>query len=367
MTVTGIKEVAARAGVSVGTASRALSGNGSVAATTRARVLAAAKELNFVRSYNASSLVTGRSRIIGVIVPSVDRWYFAKVVAGIAEELITVGYDLALYNIFGDRDHQDAVLGDFLMRQRLDAVLPVSLELTTEELTRMLSIRRPVVGIGGPMPGVPTIGIDHFAAASLATGHLLGLGHQKIAHVSGGTDPYRDFKLSDQRQAGFEHEMEKAGTPIRPEWIIASDFTVQDAYKKARTLLAMPERPTAVFAASDEMAIGVMLAARDLGLQVPHDLSVVGIDGHELGETFGLTTIQQFPRKQGQQAARRLLQKLSETAAPSNGAVGSSPVAGPGIQESPPLDNLHELISTEFLVRSSTAVPRSSARVPGRT
>jgi DNA-binding LacI/PurR family transcriptional regulator len=362
MTVTGIKEVAARAGVSVGTASRALSGNGSVAAGTRKRVLTAAQELNFVRSYNASSLVTGRSRIIGVIVPSVDRWYFAKVVAGIAEELITVGYDLALYNIFGDRDHQDAVLEDFLMRQRLDAVLPVSLELTPEELTRILSIRRPIVGIGGPMPGVPTIGMDHFAAGSLATAHLLGLGHERIAHISGGIDPYRDFKLTDQRQTGFENEMKKAGATVRPEWIIASDFTLQDAYQKARSLLAMPERPTAVFAASDEMAIGVILAARDLGLQVPYDLSVVGIDGHELGETFGLTTIQQFPRQQGQQAARKLLQKLSKKAVAFDEGNETGGRDMPTTGGSLPPDNLHELLDTKFLVRHSTAVPRSRAQ-----
>ena len=355
--MTGIREVAARAGVSVGTASRALSGNGSVAAGTRERVLAAARELNFVRSYNASSLVTGRSRIIGVIVPSVDRWYFAKVVAGISEELMSVGYDLALYNIFGDRDHQDAVLGDFLMRQRLDAVLPVSLELTPEELARILSIRRPVVGIGGPMPGVPTVGMDHFAAGSLATAHLLGLGHKRIAHLSGGIDPYRDFNLTDKRQAGFESEMEKAGVQVRPEWVIASDFTLPDAYRKARRLLAMPERPTAVFAASDEMAIGVILAARELGLQVPYDLSVVGIDGHELGETFGLTTIEQFPRRQGQHAARRLLDTLSGQRVRSGGpgeASAPEPAAGEGL----PDGELHELIASDFLVRNSTAVPR---------
>jgi DNA-binding LacI/PurR family transcriptional regulator len=208
--------------------------------------------------------------------------------------------------------------------------------------------------------------MDHFAAGSLATAHLLGLGHERIAHVSGGIDPYRDFKLNDQRQAGFENEMKKAGAPIRPEWIIASDFTLQDAYQKARSLLAMPERPTAVFAASDEMAIGVILAARDLGLQVPHDLSVVGIDGHELGETFGLTTIQQFPRQQGQKAARKLLQKLSKKTGPFDEANESGGNGMPTTAESQSPDKSHELLDTEFLVRHSTAVPRRNARTAER-
>lgn len=355
--MTGIKQVAARAGVSTATASRALSGNGPVAASTRERVLAAAHELNFVRSYNASSLATGRSRNIGVIVPSVDRWFFANVVVGVSEELLKVGYDLALYNIFGERDHQEAVLKDFLMRQRLDAVLPVSLELTSEELARLLSTGRPVVGIGGPMPGVPTIGIDHFAAGALATAHLIGLGHRRIAHLSGGMDPYRDFRLTDQRQAGYESEMDHAGVPIRPEWVIVSDFTLQDAYYKARQLLGAPQRPTAVFAASDEMAIGVILAARELGLQVPQDLSVVGIDGHELGEVFGLTSIRQFPRDQGKHAAQKLLRMLS-TSPPGAGPGGTERADEPLPGESRSEGSLHELIRTEFLVRSSTAVPR---------
>jgi LacI family transcriptional regulator, repressor for deo operon, udp, cdd, tsx, nupC, and nupG len=335
----GIKDVAARAGVSIATASRALSGNGPVSPDARSRVERAAKELRYVRSYNAAGLASGRSRNVGVIVPAVDRWFFGKVVMGIGEELIDDGYDLALYNTQGDHDHQEAVLADYLMRQRLDAVIPVALELSVHEVTRLLSMGRPVVGVGGPLPDVPSVSVDQTAVGELATAHLIGLGHRRIAHITGGADPDRDFHLTESRRSGFHVQMERVGAPVREEWVIRSDFTLADSYHQAKRLLAGPERPTAVFAASDEMAAGTILAARDLGLRVPDALSVIGVDGHELGEPFGLTTVQQFPERQGARAAQRLLQQLD----------------GKGHHDEPVL---HELLPTELVVRSSTTAPQ---------
>lgn len=324
------------AGVSTATVSRALSGNGPVSPAARERVLRAADELSFVRSYNAAALASGRSRNVGVIVPAVDRWFFGKVVEGIADALLAVGYDLALYNTKGDH-HQERVLREYLTRKRLDAVIPVGLALSSTELDQLLSLGRPVVGIGGSMPGVPTVGIDQGAAGALATGHLIGLGHRRIAHIGGGVAGERDFRLVESRRGAFLAEMARAGLTVPPSWVVASDFTLSGAYVKAKGLLARPGRPTAVFAASDEMAAGTILAARDLGLRVPDDLSVVGVDGHEIGEAFGLTTVDQSPERQGAHAARRLLERLSPE------------------EPSPPAS--HEVIETTFVVRSSTAAP----------
>lgn len=337
----GIKDVAARAGVSTATVSRTFSGNGHVSAQTRERVLRAAEELNFVLSYHASSLASGRNRNIGVIVPSVDRWFYSQVVGGIAGALFDVGYDLTLYNTSRGEHHQDTVLRDFLMRKRLDAVIPVSLELDGDELNRLMAVNRPVVGIGGPMPNVATVSVDHYAMASLATAHLIGLGHRRIAHITAGEDPSRDFLLTRTRRQGYEAQMRKAGLEIDPAWIVVSDFTVVDAHRQSKLLLAgAHQRPTAVFCASDEMAIGTILAARELGLAVPQDLSVVGIDGHELGQVFGLTTVKQFPQRQGERAVERLLAQISSK--------GSEP------------DLNDELLPTEFVIRSSTAVAPES-------
>jgi len=141
------------------------------------------------------------------------------------------------------------------------------------------------------------------------------------------------------RLDGYEKAMTAAGIPLRSSWVVRADFTVEGAYAVARDLLGgTPERPTAVFAASDEMAIGTILAARDFGLRVPEDLSVIGFDGHELGELFGLTTIDQDPRGQGALAVRLLLEEFDAGA---ETAVVTT--------EYP----------TRFVIRRSTAVPPS--------
>lgn len=335
----GIKDVAARAGLSIATVSRALSGKGNVSARSRERARAAAAELGFVLSYHASSLASGRNHNVGVVVPSVHRWYFSAVLEGVSATLLDAGYDLTLYNVNVNEgpDRRHSVLNDFLLRKRVDAVIAVALELSETEIQQLLAIHRPIVGIGGPLPGAATIRIDDAGIAEAATNHLIRLGHSKIAHITGDTFFEQDFRLPGMRQSGYQKAMESAGLQIRPEWQVSADFTIQGAYAGARTLLGTaPDRPTAVFAASDEMAIGTILAARDFGLRVPYDLSVIGIDGHELGEVFGLTTIDQDARGQGALAVRLLLA---------------------GLEGSPDGDATDTEYPTNFVIRSSTAVP----------
>jgi DNA-binding LacI/PurR family transcriptional regulator len=335
----GIKEVAERAGLSVATVSRALSGKGNVSAASRARAQTAAVDLGFVPSYQASSLASGRNYNIGIVVPSVHRWYFSSVVEGVSASLLDAGYDLTLYNVSEGSARRQSILKDFLLRKRVDAVIAVSLALTESEIQQVLAVHRPIVGIGGQLQGASSIHINDHGLAQAAVNHLIRLGHSEIAHLTGDAAPEQDFKIAGTRLAGFEGAMAAAGHAVRPEWIVPAGFTIQGGYAAARQLLgASDTRPTALFAASDEMAIGAILAARDFGLRIPEDLSVVGMDGHELGELFGLTTIDQDPRGQGALAVRLLLE----------GLVGS--------KEGPVSDTEYP---TRFIVRRSTAVPPS--------
>ncbi|MCT9868372.1 LacI family DNA-binding transcriptional regulator [Paenarthrobacter aurescens] len=337
--MTGIKDVAERAGLSVATVSRALSGKGNVSPTSREKARSAAAELGFVVSYHASSLASGRTHNVGLVVPSVHRWFYSAVIEGASAALLEAGYDLTLYNIGENPAHRHSVFTDFLLRKRVDAVIAVSLELSEAELQQLHAMHRPIVGIGGPLPGASTIRIDDTGIARKATNHLLGLGHTKIAHITGHDAYDQDFQLPGTRRGGFEKAMNDAGCPVRPEWIVSADFTIEGAYAAARQLLASsPERPTAVFAASDEMAIGTILAARDFGLRIPDDLSVMGIDGHDLGNVLGLTTIDQDAKGQGALAVRTLL-----------GAITNGLVLEPADTEHP----------TTLVVRTSTAVPRA--------
>ena len=335
--MTGIKEVAERAGLSIATVSRALSGKGNVSAKSRARAQTAAADLGFVPSYQASSLASGRNYNIGIVVPSVHRWYFSSVVEGVSGALLDAGYDLTLYNVTEVSGRRQSVLRDFLLRKRVDAVIAVALALTESEIRQMLAVHRPIVGIGGPLHGASTIRIDDYGLSAAATNHLIQLGHTKIAHLTGDSVYEQDFKIPRTRLTGFKDAMAAAGHEVRPEWVVTADFTIQGGYATARQLLGSgAERPTAVFAASDEMAIGAILAARDFGLRIPEDLSVIGMDGHDLGELFGLTTIDQDPRGQGALAVRLLLEGLD------------------GGAERAAVDTTYP---TKFVIRSSTAGP----------
>jgi DNA-binding LacI/PurR family transcriptional regulator len=307
-----IAEVARLAGVSTATVSRALSGRGHVSDAARERVAEAARELGYVVSQAASSLASGRTRNVGIVLPFLSRWYFTSVLEGAQQRLMRSGYDVTLYNLAGDGRERRTVFEHFLLRQRVDAVIAVSLELTEPEVTRLHALGKPLVGVGGPIPGVRTLAIDDVAVAKLATEHLIGLGHASIALIGGDVASDADFHLPTKRRQGWEAALAEAGLPISGQRVVNADFTVQGGYRAAKQLLGAPlrDRPTAVFAASDEMAFGAMLAARDLGLSVPLDVSIVGIDDHDMSDFFGLTTVAQFTREQGALAVDILMAQL---------------------------------------------------------
>jgi DNA-binding LacI/PurR family transcriptional regulator len=340
--VPGIEEVARRAGVSAATVSRALSGRGPVSAATRERVREAADELGYVVSSSASALATGRMRNVGVVIPFLNKWFYGAVLEGAESALLAHGYDLTLYNLGGSVDERRSVFEHFLLRKRVDAVIAVSLELTENEVQRLHDMHKPMVGVGGPLPGVRTLSIDDIAVSRLATEHLIGLGHRRIAHIGGDRSLEMDFHVPTNRRLGYEAALGAAGIPAGDAWYRTGNFTIQGGHAAATELLgSRHDRPTAIFAASDEMAIGAILAARDLGLDVPRDISVVGIDDHDLAPFFGLTTVAQYPTLQGRMAVDVLMTELH-----------------PGHPEPESFDTP---LPFDLVVRSSTAPPQSSA------
>ncbi|SDR92261.1 LacI family DNA-binding transcriptional regulator [Microterricola viridarii] len=307
----GIEEVAKLAGVSTATVSRALSGNGSVSEPTKLKVELAADALGYVVSSNASSLASGRTRNIGVVVPFLNRWFFSTVLEGAQQALLRDGYDVTLYNLAGNGSERQSVFEHFLLRQRVDAVIAISLELTGDEVARLHRLKKPLVGVGGPIPGVRTLAVDDAAVARLATEHLIALGHRRIGHIGGVLELDVDFHLPSSRRVGYESALVDAGLPVDPALFRPADFTIQGGYQAAKQLLGSPHgRPSAIYAASDEMAIGAILAAKDLGLSVPRDVSIIGIDDHDLADFFGLSTVAQYPRAQGEKAVQMLMEEL---------------------------------------------------------
>lgn len=305
-----IDDVARAAGVSTATVSRAISGRGAVSDATRDKVRTAAAELGYVASATAASLASGRSSNIGILTPYIDRWFFAEVIRGAQEELASHGYDVTLYNLGNESAQRVRMLDDFIHRGRVDAFIAIDVTLTPAEITGLGHLHKPIIGVGGAIAGVRTISIDDTEVVRIAMRHLLELGHTRIALLGGRDDDVDVFKVASTRRKTFESVLRQSGIPVTPGMMQFGDFTIPSGYTAAKRLLTHANRPTAILAASDEMAFGAIIAARELGIAIPHELSIVGIDGHDLGEFFGLTTVDQNPLGQGRTAATILLDEI---------------------------------------------------------
>jgi DNA-binding LacI/PurR family transcriptional regulator len=268
--------------------------------------------MGYVVSTNAASLVTGQTRNVGVVTPFINRWFFAEVLEGIESALIAAGYDLTLYRLSADAEQRRRVFDYFLVRKRVDAVIAVGIALTRKEVSLLHSLKKPIVGIGGAIDGISTLSINDVDASRLATEHIIGLGHTRVMHFGGDQDEQMDFSVHAQRLAGFRQALDDAGISQDDDFR-STAFSIPGGYEVGLAVLADPRsRPTAVVAGCDEIAIGVILAARQLGIQIPMQLSVVGVDDHALSEMFGLTTLRQEPGGQGALAVELVLGELAE-------------------------------------------------------
>ncbi len=308
----GIVDVAREAGVSTATVSRALSGKDYVSRETKELVEKIAAKLGYVPSATAYTLVTGRTKNIGVVVPYVDRWFFSTALETVDRELVKAGYDVTLYNLSSGDSHRKSVFRTSLPRKKVDAVMCISVRMTDDELESLSSVNKPIVSLGGVIEGARCIKINDVAAGRLATEHLLAMGHTRIAMIGlSGTDE-KYFRIFDERRDGYETALQLAGIKALPAlYKQVSAYAISEGYSAAKQLLGDPHNsPTAIFASSDELAVGAILAAKDMGLKVPEDVSVVGVDNHELSDFFGLTTIDQNVTGQAEQLVKTMLDLL---------------------------------------------------------
>ncbi|MGV2985574.1 LacI family DNA-binding transcriptional regulator [Microbacterium sp. AGC85] len=331
-----IADVAARAGVSKATASRALSGRGYVSAETRALVSAAASELSYVAHSSATSLATGRTSTIGVILPTVGRWYFSELLSGVQSALLAHDYDLALYGVPEGSPTRDRVFEAVLPRRRFDGIIAVGIQPRSHELERLSALDRPLVTVGPYHAGTSSVSIDDAAAGRIATEHLIDLGHEAIAFI-GASDDDANAGFGDARRLqGYREAMDAAGLGARIS-VSPAASDMPSGYQSAVDLLGdRRTRPSAVVGVCDETAISAIIAARRLGIAVPTELSVVGIDDHQHAEMFALTTIRQQPRDQGVAAVGLLLHQLAHPDA--------------GVE--------HVVAASALVVRNSSAAPR---------
>ncbi|GIU55890.1 LacI family DNA-binding transcriptional regulator [Arthrobacter sp. NicSoilC12] len=306
-----IEDVAAAAGVSTATVSRAVRGLPRVSPATREKILGIAESLGYVASSSASGLATGRTKTIGVLAPFVSRWFFSKAIEGADRELHSRQYNLSLFNLGGHGSHRERLFSKTMVYKQIDALLVLCMALTHEEIEHLQKIDIPLVVVGGHVEECPYIGIDDYAAAATAVRHLIGLGHTDIALLHGDDETDLNFDVPRVRIQAFHDIMGEARLPVRAEWDLWGDFTVRSGQEAFRRLWAAGgPRPTAIFCASDEMAMGVIFEANKAGVRVPEDLSVIGIDDHDFAEAMGLTTVGQRPDQQAELGTKMLLDEL---------------------------------------------------------
>lgn len=291
-----IEDVAALAGVSTATVSRALRGLPNVAESTRLRVREAAEQLQYVASPQAFRLASGRTGTIGVVA-NVAEWSSAQVVNGAEAVLRPAGLDLLLYSPGRAR-----FLNVLWLRKLVDAVLIVCRSLTPAEIVILRTPDVSVVRVGVTVLGFASVRVNDVAGARMAVQHLINLGHRRIGLISGGAigDESGDHETAllvapTDRRRGYREALAAAGIECDPGLEAAGDFTVQGGKKAMAELRSVESPPTAVFAVNDEMAMGALWTLRCAGLRVPEDMSVIGFDGHEMEEPFDLTTIVQPP------------------------------------------------------------------------
>lgn len=310
-----LSDVAREAGVSLTTASRALNDSYGVSAATKAKVLATARRLDYVISPDAVRLAGGPTRRVALVVPHIDRWFFGEMVNGIETVLSAANFDLLLYQVGGPEDRHD-FFTRLPARRKVDAVVVVAFPVDQREQERLALMGVSIVAAGGQNADYPYVCIDDYRAGRLAVDHLLELGHRRIAMIAAHDPDQPGWPARSGRSAAYVDALTAAGIALDHALVRDVDWGgINAAAAMADILDAAPDDPpTAVFAHSDELALGAIRTLRRRGLRIPEDVSVVGIDDHPLAALTDLTTVHQSVREQGEIAARLVLEALSPTA-----------------------------------------------------
>lgn len=337
MSTVTIRDVAKKAGVGVGTVSRVINGSPLVSDKTRQQVLQVIDELKYIPNPTARGLSLGKTLTIAVIAPFITRPAFIERLRGIESRLAESEYDLILFNVETVK-RRDQLMREVPHRHRADGVIILSLSPREADVPLLAAAKVPIVLVDANHPELfylNRVVVDDVEGGWKATQQLIDLGHRKIGYISDWLENPLNFISSRDRYIGYKKALQEAGLTIRPDYHGQGEHDRAVARRLAKKMLSLPERPTAIFAASDTQALGVLEAARELNLQVPGHLSVIGYDDIEIAEYLGLTTIRQLLYRSGRRGVELLLDILE------------------GKYREP----VCEVLPTELIVRRTTAPP----------
>ena len=309
--MTTIREVAERAGVSATTVSHVLNGTRRVDPGTVTRVTRAIEELGYRPNAVARSMRHGQTYTIGVVIPDVSNPFFADLARAIEDATFAGGYSAIFCNSDGDEGKEARYL-DVLLSKKVDGLLLVSAGQSSERLRHVVDTGPPMVIVDRELDdlGVSQVMVDNHEGGRLAGRYLVGLGHRRIGVIVG-PDILRP---SARRLDGFRAELAAAGADLPDDLVARGSFRSREGRAAMQSLLRLPERPTAVFAENDLMALGAMGAIHDAGLRIPHDISIMGFDDVAFSElsTPGLTTVSQPVPQMAATAMRLLFERLHD-------------------------------------------------------
>jgi LacI family repressor for deo operon, udp, cdd, tsx, nupC, and nupG len=298
-----MSDVARIAGVSTATVSRALRDVPGVSERTRSRVKRLADELGYVISPEASGLSSGTTGRVAVVVPTFNRWFFATMLGGIEAVLRDADMDVLIYHVDGQAE-RDRFFERLPARRKADAVIVIALPVPEHQAERLDLLGVHVVVAGGRLRTYPSVRIDDVQVGRLATRHLLDQGHRTIAMIRTQDAEGLVWAADRARCQGYQQELSAAGIDVCGDLVVTKEWGPEGGARAMDELLALDERPTAVFAYSDEVAIGALTSLRHAGVRVPEEVSVIGVDDHPMAAFSDLTTIRQPVEQQGAVAAR---------------------------------------------------------------
>jgi LacI family transcriptional regulator len=310
-----VYDVAREAGVSITTVSRALNAPDMVSPATLLRVHQAIDALGFVPNAEAAARARKTHGRIGVLAPFFTYPSFVQRLRGVADALAQTPYDLVIYNV-DSSERRDAYLSSLPITRRLDGLIIMALPFGHEATDRLVECGLPTVTIEFSVQSFSSIRIDDRAGGRMAADYLAKHGHRCCAFVGDSDVPDYAIHTSDMRLAGYRERLQQRGLGLSEEYVALAPHGRENARRSAHALLDLPTRPSAIFAASDTQAFGVLKAARERNLSVPADLAVIGFDDIESADDLGLTTVRQPLEESGRVAVEVLLARLVDASRP---------------------------------------------------
>lgn len=307
-----IYDIARLAGVSTATVSKVFNQSGSISEKTKKKVLDISKELNYQPNVIASALTGKKTFTIGLLIPDMVNPFFAELARNVEDRAHELGFNLVICNT--DNDMKKEIKYVQLLRQKSVDGIIVATGVRNDEFLKELVVQHvPIALIAREMSVLTasTVLVDDFAGGYNATSHLIELGHKRIAIIA----ESMSVSSSKERVRGYKHALEEAGLSYDEDLILSTDFTIEAGRSMALELLSRKHRPTAIFACNDLLAIGAMQAAKENGIKIPDDLSVVGFDNTILASITDppMTTVAQPIRAMGHQVVDLITEEINQT------------------------------------------------------